>query len=166
MADFFTDSDSENGADMDLEGVDFDFTLKNLAAEEFRMRTGPHLRTLNDLRTVVESSPRYGQVPREFQGYVYDGRSYDHQFDGNTTLSQIFQGSREGPNQERMMWLVWYRDQDYICCYRGGMMLDTEYDNKRRRQEAMGRPFEAITIRAWKQLHGRWKVRALPQAPE
>ena len=64
MVDIFINSDGESTADvvvMPLKG-DLGFTLKNMAAEEFRLQTGLHSQTLDDLQTLVELLHQCGRA--------------------------------------------------------------------------------------------------------
>ena len=125
------------------------FVVRNVAAEELRLRISRNLVTLDDLRWRIHV--KWG-VPLHLQKLICIGRSWDRQA-GRVLLSQVLHGTSEGPNQERVIWAIWLSANDYV------MVLPTDrhpayfykedYDLKRAICESQGFQFEAITWRAF-----------------
>ena len=122
------------------------FTLKNLAAEETYLSVSNHLQTLGDLRRFVT---RTFNVPMELQRYVCSGRTTDRHEPDSLALTHMLRGTEEGPNQERIIWLLWMRDDDYYPIYQGRIILRTELDQKRELAMSRNQRFEYITLAAW-----------------
>ena len=94
------------------------FILKNLACEEFHFRVGPDMMTLQNLRDLVQNHDGIGRVPLSYQNYTCSGRSYRAQDDGSRLLTNVLGELWEGPNMIPMIWILWFRDQDYKYCHR------------------------------------------------
>ncbi len=125
------------------------FTLKNLAAEEFSYEIGPDMNILGHLRKRIHAI--FG-IPFHLQRYVVSGRSYRHH-DDDIPLTTMLKDTVEGESQERIIWLIWMRQNDYILPRRGGMFLESEHDAKR---EAIGEyHFAPIRLSDWSRISDR-----------
>ena len=128
------------------------FVVKNLAAEELVLVTGPDMMTLGDIRRATRVR---WHLPNHLQRLICSGREYVHHPDSHS-IADVLRGTVEGPNQERIIWLVWMREQDYACVGRGGLFLEDQLPQKRRLMEERGDvPFEYVTLRAFVALDSR-----------
>ena len=127
------------------------FTVKNLAAEELRLHTSESMVTLSDLRRAVEE---HWGLPAELQRFVCSGRNY-WRHDGATPLSSVLDGTSDGPDRERLIWLMWMRKEDYTCAPDGGMFLQSEYEAKQALYQTRNKPFHPVTLGRFLALHTR-----------
>ena len=127
-----------------------EFVVKNCAAEEFPMVTGPGMRTLGDLRAEIELRFR---IPRFLLHLVARGKNLDKYSDGHSLEVALGGTGDEVEGQDRYIWLLWLRDTDFISVRRGGFFLGSQLEAKRIRFEAEeGIPFSYVTLGDWKTL--------------
>ena len=127
------------------------FVLKNLRADEHRLVIGDDMATLGDLRKFVG---RTFLLPPHIQKFICDGRGYDEQDNDSLSLEEILDGTEEGPDQDRYIWLLWMSDDDYaVVVGRGGMFLESELDDKRRAADLRNeRHWEYVRLRSHRTL--------------
>jgi hypothetical protein len=47
----------------------------------------------------------------------------------------MLQGTSQGTNKQKYIWLMWMGENDYMCVFRGGMFMEEQYEQKRQRIE-------------------------------
>lgn len=128
------------------------FVLKNLAAEEVVLHTGADMLTLGDLRHVVML---HWLVPEHLQIFTSVAGVFKQSQPNSLSLLSVLKGTAESMNQERIIWIHWMRDTDYMAVYRGGMFLESELEAKREHIMRTGGPFEYVTLRVWRMIAER-----------
>ena len=102
------------------------FVVKNLAAEEKRYEVSARMRTLGHLRWEMYI---WLGVPECKARFVVAGRTYKD-YPDSYLLTSMLRGTEEGPNQERLVFVVWMRRTDCIELLTGWMFLESEEDEK------------------------------------
>ena len=138
--------------------------VKLLNATELKFRTGEGMPTLGHLREAVT---RELLLPPPFQRYAAAGRSYHEDTPDGTSLEVVLRGTKEGWHDgewyERVVFLLWMANTDFICVgRRGGMFLESELEQKKAwvEQQSGSGSLEYITLRRYLLLDGvlrnRW----------
>jgi len=117
------------------------FIVKNLAAEELHLNTGS-VRSLGDLR--LEVRVRWN-LPFHEQRMVCAGRSSDGRSD-SYPMSCLLRGTEN--HEERIVWLLWMRDEDYCLLDGGCLFMRNMFAAKRLWCEERGVPFDPVTLRS------------------
>jgi len=135
--------------------ADINFILKNVAATEHHLCVTEDFSTLGDLRQYVFVTY---QLPFFQQRYVCAGKSF-HAQDDSYPLRRVLENTHEGPNQERIIWLVWMNNDDYHITVHppslgrgGGLALQSEIDEKRQRYERDGYTFHVMRLELYARL--------------
>ena len=131
------------------------FVVKDISARELRLATGRDLQTVADLRTQILM---HWQVPRYLQRIVAQGKTFTTADRDNTPLSEILADKVE-QDQDRITWLIWMSDDDYIAIDRGGLINHATLERKTRESEARGRTLQTITLGTCRKLAPRITAR-------
>ena len=127
------------------------FILKTLAAEEIPLHISPEMRTLRNLRQYVANRFHIPPFMQKFKCYG----TYWWDDDDETLLEDhILCDHPFGPNQDRIIWLVWMTDDDYYDP-ENLYFLASSYEMKRQESERAGRRFEPVTLRTYRVLSTR-----------
>jgi len=135
--------------------TEMNFILKNVAATEHHLCVTEEFNTLGDLRHYV--FVKY-KLPVFQQRYVCAGQSY-HAHDDSYPLRMVLANTHEGPNQERIIWLVWMNNDDYHVtvhphsyAHGGGLVLQSELDQKRQKYERDGYTLHEVKLEVYARI--------------
>ena len=110
-----------------------EFSLKDVVANEEQIQITDDMSTLGDLRWYVTYEHPIFRFPANVPHlvrFVCNGTSYNHKAPDSTPLTTILQGTSQGPNEQRYIWLIWMGENDYMCVFRGGMFMEEQYEQK------------------------------------
>ena len=129
-----------------------EFILKNLVAEETELVVGPGMSTLGDLRSHVS---RHHSVPERLQRMVVGGRTYDYHYTNDFPILRMLPS--EPHEYKPIVWLMRARDDDLVAVYTGGIFLESDRATKEALARRRNRPFETITVRAYRTMFNRFR---------